>query len=493
MKIILFICFVFSFNTVFSQNTQINPGVLWNDVNGEQINAHGGCVVFTKGYYYWFGEDRTGFISNGVSCYQSKDLYHWKRLGLSLKTKGEAKEDMNDISQGRLFERPKVIYNPKTNKWVMWSHWETGSGYGAARVCVATSDKIEGPYSLYKTFRPNGNESRDQTLFVDTDGKAYHFCSTDMNTNMNVALLRDDYLEPTPTETKILKGLKYEAPAIFKVEDMYYGLFSGCTGWNPNPGRTAYTYNILGEWITGGNFAVDKLRQVTYNSQSCYVLKVEGKEKAYIYMGDRWNSKNVGSSHYVWLPISMRSGYPVVKWYDKWDLSIFDKMYRYKRAQNITSGNVYSLLEKYSDRLVSKPVNGFTINDDDDAINLSLEFIATDSPNVYKLKDIKTGKFLESVFGSLRLSPQKEDDAQAWRFKLQQDGYYQIQNVKDQKFLSVSGSNTFNGTNLYLTEQSSKLMQDFAVYFDSNKYKYKEADIFSANYRINNVKLMGSK
>ena len=493
MKIILFICFVFSFNTVFSQNTQINPGVLWNDVNGEQINAHGGCVVFTKGYYYWFGEDRTGFISNGVSCYQSKDLYHWKRLGLSLKTNGEAKEDMNDISQGRLFERPKVIYNHKTNKWVMWSHWETGNGYGAARVCVATSDKIEGPYSLYKTFRPNGNESRDQTLFVGTDGKAYHFCSTDMNTNMNVALLRDDYLEPTPTETKILKGLKYEAPAIFKVEDMYYGLFSGCTGWNPNPGRTAYTYNILGEWNTGRNFAVDKLKQVTYNSQSCYVFKVEGKEKAYIYMGDRWNSKNVGSSHYVWLPISMRSGYPVVKWYDKWDLSIFDKMYRYKRAQNITSGNVYSLLEKYSDRLVSKPVNGFTINDDDDAINLSLEFIATDSPNVYKLKDIKTGKFLESVFGSLRLSPPKEDDAQAWRFKLQQDGYYQIQNVKDQKFLSVSGSNTFNGTNLYLTEQSSKLMQDFAVYFDSNKYKYKEADIFSANYRINNVRLMDSK
>lgn len=493
MKIILFICFVFSFNTIFSQNIQISPGVLWNDVNGEQINAHGGCVVFTKGYYYWFGEDRTGSVSNGVSCYQSKDLYNWKRLGLSLKTKGEAKEDMNDISQGRLFERPKVIYNPKTNKWVMWSHWETGSGYGAARVCVATSDKIEGPYNLHKTFRPNGNESRDQTLFVDTDGKAYHFCSTDMNTNMNISLLRDDYLEPTPTETKILKGLKYEAPAIFKVDDMYYGLFSGCTGWAPNPGRTAYTYNILGEWKTGGNFAVDKLKQVTYNSQSCYVFKIEGKEKAYVYMGDRWNSKNVESSHNVWLPISMRSGYPVVKWYDKWDLSVFDKMYRYKRALNIVSGNVYSLLEKHSDRLVSKPVNGFTITDDDDAINLSLEFIKTDSPNVYKLKDIKTGKFLESVFGSLRLNPEKKDDVQSWRFNLQEDGYYQIQNVKDQKYISVSGSNTFNGTNLYLTEQSSKLMQDFAVYFDSNKYKYKEADIFAATYRISNTKLMGDK
>ena len=102
---------MFSVISAFSQNTQISPGVLWNDINGEQINAHGGCVVFEKGFYYWFGEDRTGFVSNGVSCYQSKDLYNWKRLGLSLKTKGEPKEDMNDISHGRLFERPKVIYN----------------------------------------------------------------------------------------------------------------------------------------------------------------------------------------------------------------------------------------------------------------------------------------------------------------------------------------------------------------------------------------------
>ena len=46
------------------------------------------------------------------------------------------------------------------------------------------------------------------------------------------------------------------------------------------------------------------------------------------------------------------------------------------------------------------------------------------------------------------------------------------------------------GSNLYLTELSKKLMQDFAVYFDSNKYKYKEADIFSATYKANNLKQM---
>lgn len=48
MRITLFICFMFSFTSIFSQNTQISPGVLWNDIDGEQINAHGGCVVYEK-------------------------------------------------------------------------------------------------------------------------------------------------------------------------------------------------------------------------------------------------------------------------------------------------------------------------------------------------------------------------------------------------------------------------------------------------------------
>ena len=55
MRITLFICFMFSFTSIFSQNTQISPGVLWNDIDGEQINAHGGCVVYEKGIYFWFG------------------------------------------------------------------------------------------------------------------------------------------------------------------------------------------------------------------------------------------------------------------------------------------------------------------------------------------------------------------------------------------------------------------------------------------------------
>ncbi|KAA6308317.1 hypothetical protein EZS27_040000, partial [termite gut metagenome] len=128
-----------------------------------------------------------------------------------------------------------------------------------------------------------------------------------------------------------------------------------------------------------------------------------------------------------------------------------------------------------SNRIVSKPANGFTIADDAENINLGLEFITTNQSDVYKLKDTKTGNYVESLFGSLRLSGENSSESQLWQFILQIDGYYKIVNVKDKKYLSVSGSSTFNGTNIYLAELSTKIPQDFAVYFDSKKYSYEEA------------------
>lgn len=468
---------------IFAQ-AQIKPGQKWNDVDGNPINAHGSSIVYHGGAYYWFGEDRTGMVSNGVSCYRSTNLTDWERIGLAMEASGERRDDLNDISKGRLFERPKVVFNQNTGKWVMWSHWEKGDGYGAARVCVAVSDSIAGPYVLYKTFRPNDHESRDQTLFLDSDGKAYHFGSTDMNTNMNVAMLREDFLEPSDKETKILNSHKCEAPAIFKVGDMYFGLFSGCTGWDPNPGRMAYTFDILGEWnYDGTNFATDALRHTTYGSQSACVFKIEGKENAYVYVGDRWNPKDVGNSDHIWLPISMRSGYPTVAWMDEWDTTVFDKMYRYKRAANITEGNGYALLEKKSNRLVSqKPGQSLMIDDDNDDTNLEFEFIPCTVAGTYKIKIRKTGKYLSGMMGVLRLIDSENGDSCIWTLQPMKDGYYRFFNNTANKYLTVSGANTAAGSSLHLSPLAKNKMQEFAVYFDADKYNYQAADIFSQNY-----------
>lgn len=487
-KVILGLLLAFLSAFLYAAN-KFTPGEVWKDKRGVQINAHGACVVFHDGMYYWFGEDRSGFVSNGVSCYKSSDLYNWERVGLALTHTGTVTEDMNDIAPGRLMERPKVIYNERTRKWVMWFHWEkSNSDYGAARVGVAYSDKVEGPYKFYKAFNPNGHSSRDQTVIVDTDGKAYHFANIG-HMDINIALLRDDYLEPTATENVVFKGTKFEAPAIFKVGETYYGLFSLSDGWNPTPGQTGYSTDIMGDWFRGTNFAVDPKREKTYQSQSAFVLKVEGLDKAYIYMGDRWNSGNVGISNYVWLPISMRSGYPTVRWYDSWDLSVFEDMYRYKRAGEIVSGNTYSLLERSSNRFVSqKATGGFSIQNDSENIT-GFVFVETETPYVYKIKDASSGMFLENILGSVQWREESESPSQNWYLDLQEDGYYRIQNLGgyELKYWAVSGNSTFHDSNIYLTGSKDEAVF-LALYFDSEQYDYKEADPFSKAYREENRK-----
>ena len=41
----------------------IKPGALWPDAAGNHINAHGGGVLFYKGYYYWYGEHKAEHTS----------------------------------------------------------------------------------------------------------------------------------------------------------------------------------------------------------------------------------------------------------------------------------------------------------------------------------------------------------------------------------------------------------------------------------------------
>ena len=130
----------------------MEPGNIWKDNTGKHINAHGGGILFNHGIYYWYGEFKVvGTVGNtaqvGVSCYSSKDLYYWKNEGIVLNV--NETDSTNDIAKGCILERPKVIYNTKTKKYVMWFHLELrGRSYGAARAGVAVSDKPNGPFHI---------------------------------------------------------------------------------------------------------------------------------------------------------------------------------------------------------------------------------------------------------------------------------------------------------------------------------------------------------
>lgn len=174
-----------------------------------------------------------------------------------------------------------------------------------------------------------GQMSRDMTLFVDDDGKAYHVYSSEENLTLHLAELSDDYLSHTGKYVRIAPAGHNEAPAIFKKAGRYFMITSGCTGWEPNAARLFTADSIWGPWTEYPNPCVGENADLTFHSQSTYILPVQGKKDAFIFMADRWTPKNPIDARYIWLPILFENELPVLKWFNEWDLDIFgDDDYR---------------------------------------------------------------------------------------------------------------------------------------------------------------------
>ena len=181
---------------------------------------------------------------------------------------------------------------------------------------------------LKKDFK-GGQMARDMNLFVDDDGKAYHIYSSENNQTLHLAELSSDYLSHTGKYIRIAPGDANEAPAIFKRKGIYWMIASGCTGWDLNEARLFSAKNIWGPWTKHSNPCIGKRSDTTFDSQSTCVIKLQGKEDSYIYMGDRWGgaydrrlSDNI---KYIWLPIEFENETPIIKWHNEWCLNHFDK------------------------------------------------------------------------------------------------------------------------------------------------------------------------
>lgn len=332
MKIsLLFLVYLFSL-PLFVLSQTLTPPVItggkWNDIEGEPINAHGAGVLYHDGLFYLFGEIKKGTTwlvpgqswedyrvpAGGVSCYSSADLHHWKYEGVALTP--VTGDTANDLDTSRVIERPKVIYNEATRKFVMWMHIDSRD-YFYARAGVATSDAPAGPYHYLGSTRPNSQMSRDMTLFKDDDGKAYLVYSSENNNTMHVCLLSDDYLSPTATFTRILEGRNREAPAMFKYNTKYYLITSACTGWSPNAATYAVAAHPLGPWKEFDNPCAGPEANTTFQAQSSFVLPVRNKPGQFIFIADRWNKSDLEDSRYIWLPFHISDEKPVIQWMNK--------------------------------------------------------------------------------------------------------------------------------------------------------------------------------
>jgi len=339
-----------------------NHAAVWPDNNGAHISAHGGCMLKVGDTYYWYGEHRTRDRKTGVHAYSSKDLYNWKDEGLvfdsaTMQTQ-EGQGGRRGFAFGVNIERPKVVYNAKTKKYVLWFHQESGGNYNSAFVGCGIADTPTGPFRHLYSGRTapatwpadmpaglkdyaegktqtydrqyarlvenyqSGQESRDMTVFVDDDGKAYLFCASENNQTMHVVELNDEYTGFTGRWWRILEGKSYEAPVVFRHDGKYYLLGSHCTGWNPNPGRIAVADRIAGPWRELGNFAVGEGADRTYEGQTAHSFTVPDKNggEVRVVMLDSWKPQNLPSSQYIWLLIEWQGEKPVAKYQKTWKL-----------------------------------------------------------------------------------------------------------------------------------------------------------------------------
>ena len=362
------------------KRTKFEPGKVWADARGVPLNAHGGGILFHQGTYYWYGEHKIeGEAGNramvGVRCYSSSDLYNWSDEGVALPV---SDQPGHDLERNCILERPKVIFNAATGKFVMWFHLEKkGCGYDTASSGVAVADRPAGPFAYLRSLRPNagrwpinaserlhrpglveggftgdhplprlnvagsnifardfgtGQMARDMALFVDDDGRAYHIYSSEENSTLHISQLTDDYLDHSGNFIRAFENRYMEAAAVFKREGYYYLIASGCTSWDPNAARCAMAGHILGPWhemenpcvgVNPGNgYGPDK----SFGGQSTFVLRVHDREDAYIALFDIWNPANAIDGRYVWLPIDFNEDRSFrIRWRDSWDLSVFAK------------------------------------------------------------------------------------------------------------------------------------------------------------------------
>ena len=104
---------------------------------------------------------------------------------------------------------------------------------------------------------------------------------------------------------------------MFKNDGKYYLITSDCTGWSPNAATYAIADAPLGPWKEHGNPCVGPEAATTFQSQSTFVLPLEGKTNGFIFMADRWNKFDLEDSRYIWLPLSVENNEVIIKWVDK--------------------------------------------------------------------------------------------------------------------------------------------------------------------------------
>jgi hypothetical protein len=298
-------------------SVSMTNGTDWVDTAGNPINANSGNILQIGSTYYLYGEHAVNGTFDSVNVYTSTDLKNWTFKNAIL-TKNSATE----LNSSKI-ERPKVIYNASTGQYVLWAHYENGTDYSLARVAVATSSTPDGSFTYQGSFRPLNYESRDMTVFVDTDGTGYLVTASRKNGGANdtmaVFQMNSSYTGVTTFVGWLFENAYREAPAVVKKGSRYYLFTSQASGWYPNQGAYATATSMTGTWSSLTNFG----NPSAFGTQIHDIATIMGSSTTtYIYMADRWNPLNLSDHKHIWLPLTLNdtSGTATLEWYTSWSI-----------------------------------------------------------------------------------------------------------------------------------------------------------------------------
>jgi len=314
-------------NGMAADNLKFNNGALtnhvrWLDTAGNLINAHDGGIIFADGKYHWYGlELRPKSVkeggqktTTGVVIYASTNLYDWTYEGVILECSTDPKSPLYGPMR---FERPKIIYNERTKKYVLWCHYVQRPGdhtqvMGGGEAGIASCSTVNGKYTFHGTVRPVDDRGivRDSTLYQDDDGSAYFIYDRDIRIPgpdfgrvLHIVKLSDDYLKPTTNYFKIDTAAGREAPVMIKRNGYYFLITSGLTGWNFNPAKYFRAENIFGPYTDMGDPCVGESTDTTFNSQGTHAFPVQGKPGEFIFICERHNQACMTDSSFIFLPV----------------------------------------------------------------------------------------------------------------------------------------------------------------------------------------------
>ena len=294
--------------------------------NRATVQAHAPGFVRVGDIWYMCGEDRTSQWNPDVNLYSSIDLVNWKFEKKIIQNGVTTAE----LGSSRMIERPKLLYNSKTGKYVVWCHYESGD-YSASEAACFECDSINGAYKYIWSGRPMGIKSRDCNVFQDNDGTAYFISTTEENQHLGLFRLSDDYHEAVE-HTQLFAWQSREAPAIVRVGDTYFMFSSACSGWDPNQCKLSYTSNLQ----TGWSSLSDIGNSISYDTQAAAILEIKGtKATTYLYVGDRWQDPGLTESKIIMFPITFNGNSCSFKYHERFDINFVTGEWRETPTEEI--------------------------------------------------------------------------------------------------------------------------------------------------------------